>query len=359
MDYKEYIDEFESLKVGLYKHQIEHEKIRKSAHVLKLAKDHTLIRKLKSELDKITESLESANNRILDLDTNKSAPTDIQEICNGLLVNGHTFLSFDYYSIRLKELDSIEERVREGPKQIEYKNNLIKDLKRLAKIEREFYIFENPYLRDENYLSRIEWDRGFIKDIKKKIRFSQIDEVSIIENHCNDVELYFRLCDTIIKTGNKIANYPNIKKEVEEFINLQFIPSLSGFIGYTADTQSSKNKGRTDLVVTESKTNRNILVAEFKIYKSLSTIHASIDQLFNYLHSMDMFTTLIIINRTNKNYERLINNINHKVKSHSLFHKFIGERIKSLSYSYLFNHPLSTKHILLEIIVFNYYSDNG
>ncbi|MCT7564534.1 hypothetical protein N5U23_11045 [Aliarcobacter butzleri] len=92
----------------------------------------------------------------------------------------------------------------------------------------------------------------------------------------------------------------------------------------------------------------------FAIWNGEKLFLAAIDQLLDrYVTWRDEYTALIIFNKDNKDFSKVINNAKEVIKEHPNFDSYVKES-KNTSISYIFkNKEDSTKKVRLELILFN------
>lgn len=141
----------------------------------------------------------------------------------------------------------------------------------------------------------------------------------------------------------------------EERIRDYCIPALNSVSPYHSVSGETFNKeGKADLIVQDAN-NGIVFIAEFKLWKGVSYLIEGVEQLFErYVTWRDQKAALVIINKDNKGFTRLIDEGIQALKGHSLFISFNYQRSET-SYSFKFRHSQDEqREVWLEVMFFNF-----
>jgi hypothetical protein len=146
------------------------------------------------------------------------------------------------------------------------------------------------------------------------------------------------------------------KKMSEEEYRDYFIPALNAISQqHSAKGEVYNKKGKTDILVFDNEGN-NVFLAECKLWKGASLLHAAVDQLLgNYVNWRDNKTALVVFNRDVQKFSDVITTARDTVRNHPNCVRETG-RLSDTSYSFLFQHPDDPGQTLqLELVLFNCY----
>lgn len=155
--------------------------------------------------------------------------------------------------------------------------------------------------------------------------------------------------------GRNLEKYKNLySKFDEEGFRDFFLPHLNSISKtYTATGETFNKIGKTDILIQDNE-GINIFIAECKIWHGEKELLNAIDQLLKrYVTWRDERTALIIFNKENKNFSKLLVTAKETIKKHTNFDSVIQET-KQTSFSYIFkNIEDLKKKVYLELIIFN------
>lgn len=153
-------------------------------------------------------------------------------------------------------------------------------------------------------------------------------------------------CATYMETHNDSFKYME-----EEHIRDHILSMLNGMLEIRATGETFNGKGKTDILYPYKE--KNIFIAECKVWHGQSEFVKAIDQLEGYLGWNDTKTALIIFYRNKESmYEKIIEMRNH-IKSRNNFRACLAETNRGGRF--LMDHPQDCKKsYYLELIVFNF-----
>lgn len=167
---------------------------------------------------------------------------------------------------------------------------------------------------------------------------------------------YGQIIDYIIMLGNNLEKFDELNSAFgEERCRDYFLPFLNTISqNHRATGETFNKKGKTDILV-QNEIGENIFIGECKIWRGAAQFREAISQLLdNYVNWRDEKTALIIFNKDNSNFSKVVKKAKDEMASHPNLHSYAGERNKS-SFSYIFHHPEDlTKKINIELILFNF-----
>lgn len=166
---------------------------------------------------------------------------------------------------------------------------------------------------------------------------------------------YDIILEHIYNYGQNLEKYKNLyDKFDEEGFRDFFLPHLNLISkGHTATGETFNKIGKTDILIQDSN-GINVFIAECKLWKGEGELNKAVDQLLNrYVTWRDEKVALIIFNKNMQKFSELLIKAVDKLKQHSLFANYLGQR-KESSFKFCFKHPDDNeKKISLELIVFN------
>lgn len=199
----------------------------------------------------------------------------------------------------------------------------------------------------------IEYYREILKGIEtyelKKVFSDEIYSILSLEG-------YNQLVNFINLTGRNLEKFSALNEVLdEERIRDYFIPALNSVSPYhSVSGETFNKKGKADLIV-QDVNGGIVFIAEFKLWRGVSYLLEGIEQLFErYVTWREKKAALVIINKSNKGFSKLIHNGIEALKGHNLFDSLNYQRNET-SYSMTFRHIKDTERkILLEVIFFNF-----
>jgi hypothetical protein len=136
----------------------------------------------------------------------------------------------------------------------------------------------------------------------------------------------------------------------EEEIRDHFLLQLNGHYEGSANGETFNAEGKTDILVRDG--NRNVFIAECKIWSGSKKFIEAIDQLLGYLTWRDTKSAIIIFSR-NRNFTAVIEEIKDSVERH--VHKKRGPVDEAQSrFRYIFGNPNDhNREIIVTVMAFS------
>lgn len=250
-----------------------------------------------------------------------------------------------YLKVRLKDNN-----------QLETIQKLLNDLQSIRKVNitqnkrtdmtiypAEFY---SPQETEEEIIIQLEsfFESKPFDPIFKAEKLSEISE-----------KAYTQIIKEIDKFGRNLEKYKALySKFDEEGFRDFFLPHLNSIsTNHSATGETFNKKGKTDILI-QNNDGENVFIGECKIWHGESEVLKAIDQLLErYVTWRDEYTSLIIFNKDNKDFSKLIETAKEAMTKHPSFDSFVKENSKT-SISYIFkNIDDPTKRIKLELMLFN------
>jgi len=136
----------------------------------------------------------------------------------------------------------------------------------------------------------------------------------------------------------------------EEGIRSHFLVQLNGQYQGRATGETFNYNGKTDILIREG--DRNVFIAECKIWKGEGELVKAIDQILSYLHWRDTKTALMVFNR-NKSFSDVLAKIAPTVQGHKCC-KHLIKKIGETEWRFLFHNPDdSNRELHLAVMLFD------
>jgi hypothetical protein len=136
----------------------------------------------------------------------------------------------------------------------------------------------------------------------------------------------------------------------EEDLRWQILVLLNGHYEGQASGEAFNYKGKTDILMREG--DRNVFIAECKIWKGEAELLRAIDQILDYLHWRDTKAALIVFNR-NKNFTEVLGQIESIVTKHSCCKKLL-KKVGETEWRFLFgNKDDPNRELQLAVLLFD------
>ena len=120
-----------------------------------------------------------------------------------------------------------------------------------------------------------------------------------------------------------IENSPHHFADIgEEALRSHFLVQLNGQYRGRATGETFNYKGKTDILIREG--DRNVFIAECKVWKGKESLTKTIDQVLGYLHWRDTKAAILLFNR-NKDFSNVIAQIAITVQAHPCFKRVINQ----------------------------------
>ena len=136
----------------------------------------------------------------------------------------------------------------------------------------------------------------------------------------------------------------------EEALRSHFLVQLNGQYEGRATGETFNYNGKTDILIREG--DRNVFIAECKIWKGEGELAKAIDQILSYLHWRDTKTALMVFNR-NKSFSDVLAKIEPAVQSHKCCKRLL-KKVTETEWRFLFNNPDdSNRELQLAVMLFD------
>lgn len=136
----------------------------------------------------------------------------------------------------------------------------------------------------------------------------------------------------------------------EEHLRSFFLAALNSHFQGRATGETFNATGKTDILIREE--DRNIFIAECKIWDGPASLREAIDQVLGYAAWRDTKTAVLLFSR-NKNFTAVLQQINPAVKDHPSFKRELERRSESES-RYRFGHSDDpNRELTLTVMAFN------
>lgn len=136
----------------------------------------------------------------------------------------------------------------------------------------------------------------------------------------------------------------------EEDLRTQFLVQLNGQYQGRATGETFNYSGKTDILIREG--DRNVFIAECKIWKGEGELVKAIDQILSYLHWRDTKTALMVFNR-NKLFTDVLAKIESAVQSHKCCKRLV-KKVGETEWRFLFQNPDdSNRELQLAVMLFD------
>lgn len=226
---------------------------------------------------------------------------------------------------------------------------------------------ERSKLQYHKQVEEIEFDIGFAEEIQIEIEYYKdilkgIDTYELKRVFSDEIysilslEGYNQLVEFVNLTGRNLEKFSSLNRELdEERIRDYFIPALNSVSPYhSVSGETFNKKGKADLIV-QDVNGGIVFIAEFKLWRGASYLVEGINQLFErYITWREQKAALVLINKNNKGFSRLIQEGIEAIKEHDLFESLNFQR-NTTSYSMTFRHiDDPERKILLEVMFFNF-----
>ena len=180
--------------------------------------------------------------------------------------------------------------------------------------------------------------------------YFEVEELSTISN-----QAYFQIIDKINNFGLELEKLKSLHPRFdEEGFRDFFLPHLNSISKSHSATGETFNKiGKTDILIQDNQ-GTNVFIGECKIWHGEKELLKAIDQLLErYVNWRDEHTALIIFNKDNKEFSKLLESAKSAIITHPNFSSFVKETSKT-SISYIFNNVEDkNKKVHLELMIFN------
>jgi len=136
----------------------------------------------------------------------------------------------------------------------------------------------------------------------------------------------------------------------EEDLRTHFLVQLNGQYQGRATGETFNYEGKTDILIREG--DRNVFIAECKIWNGETELGKAIDQVLGYLHWKDTKAALLVFNR-NKSLSDVLAKIESTVTAHQCFKKLLT-KVNETEWRFLFrNRDDANRELHLAVLVFD------
>lgn len=248
-----------------------------------------------------------------------------------------------------KYIENVKDDIKPWNKSLykKAKNKIEKRRKKLLKDRKLAANLEFPLKeREDNYKTYVA------PEIRKKSpKPPKVETDSYEPEPVLAMEDYEHILELICQTAKTLERSPETFKDMgEEQLRDQFLVPLNSHYEGQASGETFNRNGKTDILIRVK--DKNIFIAECKIWRGPKAFSKAIDQLLNYTTWRDTKIAIIIFNR-NKNLTNVLNKIPNTVSDHPNC-KTKKEYNKETGFRYVFGHPDdSNRELHLTILVFD------
>jgi hypothetical protein len=199
-------------------------------------------------------------------------------------------------------------------------------------------------------------DAPEINIVPMKRRTPRIQEISVPSQpfkpeYALEMDDYEEILRIISSMVHVMERSPNAFVGMdEESLRTHFLVQLNGQWEGQATGETFNATGKTDILIRAG--DRNVFIAECKVWKGPKEFLKAIDQLLSYLSWRDTKAALIVFNR-NARFSEVLASIRETTPSHSQYKRTIGYQQESGS-RYVFRQPSdSNREIMLTVLAFD------
>lgn len=184
-----------------------------------------------------------------------------------------------------------------------------------------------------------------IKELSTKVNCEE--EYYIPEEHYKEILKILRQC------GSSMEKIPDTYIQMgEEKLRNIFVSHLNVTYEGQAQAECFRNKGKTDICIEYN--NRAAFIAECKIWKGVTTIQNTINQLLGYTTWKDTKLSIIIFNKKNKDFFSLINAFEENIKNVENYYRH--SKIGMNEFELLLNSDNTGQYIKIRVFLFNLFT---
>src|SRR6266496_6830368 len=166
--------------------------------------------------------------------------------------------------------------------------------------------------------SRTDAPRTYaIPDVQRKpaIKPPVVKEKAFVPEPALDEKEYEHILSIIRSMVHVIERSPKAFRDMgEEDLRSHFLVQLNGQYQGRASGETFNYEGKTDILIREG--DRNVFIAECKIWKGEAQLLEAIDQILGYLHWPDTKAALLVFNR-NKSFSDVLAKVSAAVQRHA------------------------------------------
>lgn len=162
---------------------------------------------------------------------------------------------------------------------------------------------------------------------------------------------YERILKVIHSTTQVMERSPQAFKAMdEETLRTQILVQLNGHCEGQATAETFNASGKTDILIRSG--DRNIFIAECKLWSGPEALLAAIDQLLGYTAWRDTKTAIVLFNR-NKNFSAVLEKIDPTMRQHANFKRVLPKPGQT-AWRYVFGHrDDSGRELVLTVLAFD------
>jgi hypothetical protein len=186
---------------------------------------------------------------------------------------------------------------------------------------------------------------------KPEIRAPVVKERAFVPEPALDGKEYEHILSIIRSMVSVIERSPKAFAHMgEEDLRSHFLVQLNGQYQGRATGETFNYEGKTDILIREA--DRNVFIAECKIWKGETELLKAVDQILAYLHWRDTKAALLVFNR-NKAFSEVLAKIPTALQRHPNFKKLI-ETVADTEWRLLFSsRDDSNRELQLAVLLFD------
>ncbi|HEX7760114.1 MAG TPA: hypothetical protein VF459_11465 [Caulobacteraceae bacterium] len=164
-------------------------------------------------------------------------------------------------------------------------------------------------------------------------------------------EQYEHILKVVHSTAQVMERSPKAFKTMdEETLRTQILVQLNGHFEGQATAETFNATGKTDILIRSG--DRNIFIAECKIWSGAEALLKALDQLLGYTAWRDTKTAIILFNR-NKDFSAVLDKIDPSMKQHANFRRALPKPGET-TWRYVFGHrDDSGRELMLTVLAFD------
>ncbi len=165
---------------------------------------------------------------------------------------------------------------------------------------------------------------------------------------------YTNILDLIRHSGTSFEKTPKtyIVHDEEELRDIM-LSHLNAVYEGGATGETFNKSGKTDILISED--GRNAFIGECKIWRGQKALSESIDQLLGYLTWRDCKTALIVFNKNNKDFSKILETVVPTVEAHPNFIFNDGQQDENEWHFTMQSVDDENRQVRIRIMVFNLY----
>lgn len=138
----------------------------------------------------------------------------------------------------------------------------------------------------------------------------------------------------------------------EEDLRNVFLAALNGYFEGEVSGEVFRKSGKTDICIKEGE--GAAFVAECKIWKGKESVLKALDQLLGYLTWRDCKASIIVFNKGNVRFSKILTDIPLAIREHDLFEKELGSQIYEGEWRFIVKHANDPgRKIILHVFAFD------